>query len=123
MPHFAQIGKFIGDLAPVLNVTEASVDFIQSGVVGDPNSWIETDPHTYGNTTTKEGAQPVRKNYAGVGYTYNRKMDTFSPPKPVEFSSFIKDEDTCLWIPPVTKPNDGQKYQWDEAAVNWVVSK
>jgi len=58
-----------------------------------------------------------RKNYAGIGYTYDEDRDAFIPPKP--YDSWILDEDTCLWEAPVPMPEDGM-YTWDEETVNWV---
>ena len=58
-----------------------------------------------------------RKNYAGVGFTYNNTLDAFIPPKP--FSSWTLNEDTCQWIPPISYPDDGNIYFWDEASQNW----
>jgi len=60
-----------------------------------------------------------RKNYAGIGYTYDPIRDAFIPPQP--FPSWLLNEDTCLWNAPVPMPTDGQFYQWDEATTSWVV--
>lgn len=62
------------------------------------------------------GGTPLRKNYAGIGYTYDEARDAFIPPKP--FESWVLNEDTCLWEAPVHKP-DGD-YTWDEGAGDWV---
>lgn len=62
-----------------------------------------------------------RKNYAGIGYTYDSTRDAFLPPKP--FPSWILDEDKCVWLPPVSKPEDESmeiQYQWDESTGSWV---
>ena len=59
-----------------------------------------------------------RKNYAGIGYTYDSVRDAFIPPKP--FNSWILNEDTCLWESPVPYPNDDGRYRWDEDTVSWV---
>lgn len=61
---------------------------------------------------------PYRKNYAGIGYTYDDTLDAFIPPQP--YPSWVLDEDTCLWEPPVTYPDDGQPYVWDETTLSWV---
>jgi len=61
-----------------------------------------------------------RKNYAGIGYTYDATRDAFIPPQP--FSSWVLNEDTCLWDAPVLRPTDGQRYVWDEPATSWVVN-
>jgi hypothetical protein len=64
------------------------------------------------------GGTPFRKNYAGIGYTYDTQRDAFIPPKP--YPSWALNEDTCLWDAPVPMPQDGKMYQWDEATTNWV---
>jgi len=63
------------------------------------------------------GGTPFRKNYAGIGYSYDETRDAFIPPKP--FSSWILNEETCLWISPVPYPNDGNFYEWNEEMQNW----
>ncbi len=59
-----------------------------------------------------------RKNYAGIGYTYDSGRDAFVPPKP--FASWTLDEDTARWQAPVAYPTDGKIYTWDEDTVNWI---
>jgi hypothetical protein len=61
----------------------------------------------------------IRKNYAGVGYTFDAARDAFIPPKP--YNSWVLNEDTCLWEAPVAYPTDGERYSWDEATTAWVV--
>jgi hypothetical protein len=61
---------------------------------------------------------PFRKNYAGVGYSYNEALDAFIPPKP--YPSWILDEITCIWSAPTPMPQDGKYYIWDESNTNWV---
>jgi hypothetical protein len=63
----------------------------------------------------------IRKNYAGVGYTYDSARDAFIPPQ--SFPSWILNEETCLWNAPVAMPTDGQRYHWDEATTSWVVNE
>lgn len=63
------------------------------------------------------GGTPFRKNYAGIGYTYDLQRDAFIPPKP--YPSWLLDESTCLWNPPIPYPNDGKKYEWDEQTITW----
>jgi hypothetical protein len=60
----------------------------------------------------------IRKNYAGVGYTYNAEKDAFIPPKP--FPSWILNETSCKWECPVPYPTDEKSYRWDEETVNWI---
>jgi hypothetical protein len=59
----------------------------------------------------------IRKNYAGIGYTYNKGRDAFIPPKP--FNSWLLDEETCQWKAPVDYPKDNKKYTWDEDTTSW----
>ena len=63
------------------------------------------------------GGIPYRKNYAGIGYTYDEGRDAFIPPKP--YPSWILNEDTCLWEPPVPYPTDGERYLWNEETISW----
>jgi hypothetical protein len=60
-----------------------------------------------------------RKNYAGIGYTFDSQRDAFIPPKP--FNSWVLVEETCQWKAPVEMPTDGQMYSWDEATTSWIV--
>lgn len=60
----------------------------------------------------------IRKNYAGIGYTYDSVRDAFIPPKP--YASWTLNEDTCLWDAPIAYPTDGKRYAWDEATTNWI---
>jgi hypothetical protein len=67
-----------------------------------------------------DGGTPFRKNYAGIGYSYDATRDAFIPPQ--FYASWLLDEDTCLWEAPVPMPDDGQLYQWDEELGQWVAS-
>ncbi len=62
----------------------------------------------------------IRKNYAGIGYTYDASRDAFIPPTP--YPSWLLDETTCQWVSPVPMPDDGAVYRWDEAAGEWVAA-
>ena len=120
MAHFAQIDSD----KIVTRVIVAEQDFINSGAVGDPNSWVQTSYNTrggvhYGNDGQPDGGHALRKNYAGPGFTYDSERDAFIPPKP--YASWTLDEATCWWQAPVVYPTDGQIYQWDEDAQNWAV--
>lgn len=61
----------------------------------------------------------MRKNYAGIGFTYDAQRDAFIPPKP--YNSWTLNENTCLWEPPVPYPQDGGPYHWDEETTSWVL--
>jgi hypothetical protein len=76
-----------------------------------------TSYNTHGNVHSGIGT-PYRKNYAGIGYTYDASRDAFIPPKP--FASWVLNETTCLWNAPVAYPTDGKRYTWDEATTSWV---
>lgn len=90
MAHFA----FVNESGIVEQVIVAEQDVIDSGLFGDPASWVQTSYNTYGGKH-KLGGEPLRKNYASVGFTYDNVRDAFIPPKPAEDS--VLDEDTCLW--------------------------
>ena len=82
--------------------------------------WRKTSYNTSGNVHAL-GETPYRKNYAGIGYTYDESRDAFIPPK--SFSSWVLDETTCLWkapSPPGPQPDDDEIYEWDEDNTQWV---
>ena len=112
MSHFAQIDEN----NVVVQVIVAEQDFISSGAVGDPSRWIQTSYNTMGGEHSN-GGTPLRKNYAGIGYTYDAVRDAFIPPKP--FPSWVLNEDTCLWDAPVAMPQDEKRYTWDEENQSW----
>ena len=68
----------------------------------------------------KNGGTPLRKNYAGLGFTYDPNRDAFIAPKP--YPSWNLNEESCRWNAPVPYPNDGQLYSWDESTKSWVLS-
>lgn len=118
MAHFAQIDSD----KIVTRVIVAEQDFINSGAVGDPNSWVQTSYNTrggvhYGNDGQPDGGHALRKNYAGPGFTYDSERDAFIPPKP--YASWTLDEATCWWQAPVVYPTDGQIYNWNESTQTW----
>ena len=63
----------------------------------------------------------IRKNFAGIGFTYNEELDAFIPPK--SFDSWILNEETALWEPPTPYPNDGGIYSWNEADLSWILKE
>ena len=113
MSHFAQIDE--NNIVTQVIVIEQ--DVVDSGLFGDPASWIQTSYNTSGGVHLL-GGTPLRKNYAGIGYTYDNTRDAFIPPKP--YNSWVLNEDTCLWEAPTPMPNDGKIYNWDEATTSWV---
>jgi hypothetical protein len=104
MSHFAKLENNV-----VTQVIVAEQDFINSGSVGDSFLWVQTSYN--GN---------FRKNYAGIGYTYDQGRDAFIPPKP--FESWVLNEDTCRWDAPTPVPDDGQMYTWNEDTQAWDVN-
>lgn len=119
MAHFAQIDE--NNI--VIQVIVADDKFEENGEevfaseVG--GVWKKTSYNTYANQH-KNGGIPFRKNYAGVGYSYNSTLDAFIPPKP--FPSWILDEDTCIWQSPTPYPgSEGDHgYTWNEELLDWV---
>lgn len=112
MAHFAKVVDGV-----VTQVIVAEPEFFQTFVDSSPGEWVQTSYNTFGGEH-KLGGTPLRKNYAGIGFTYDRVKDAFIPPKP--FASWVLNEDTCLWNAPVVMPDDGKVYTWDEATTNWV---
>jgi hypothetical protein len=100
MAHFAKLNN-----NTVTEVIVAEKNFINSGLVGDEFLWVQT---SYNSN--------FRKNFAGVGYTYDKANDVFIKPKP--FASWTLDA-SFDWQPPVTYPTDGKVYEWNEASTNW----
>jgi len=79
-------------------------------------TWVKTSYNTVAGQHTN-GGTPFRKNYAGIGYSYDESRDAFIPPKP--FASWTLNEDTCTWNAPVAYPTDGEMYTWNEETTNW----
>jgi hypothetical protein len=78
--------------------------------------WVQTSYNTIGGVHNN-GGTPLRKNHAGIGYTYNEDRDAFIPKKP--YSSWILNETTCLWEAPVALPDTENRYNWNEINQNW----
>ena len=111
MSHFAKVvdGK-------VTQVIVAEPEFFQTFVDSSPGEWLQTSYNTHGGQHSN-GGTPLRKNYAGVGYSYDRTKDAFIPPKP--FASWVLNDDTCLWDAPTPMPTDDKVYEWDETTTSW----
>lgn len=114
MAHYAQIDTN----NTVTQVIVAEQDFIDSGAVGDPTRWIQTSYNTFGGEH-RLGGTPLRKNYAGIGYSYDAGRDAFIAPRP--YPSWILDEASCQWQAPMPMPTDGAMYVWDEPGQSWQV--
>ena len=113
MGHFAKVSNGI-----VTRVIVAEADFFNNFVDDSPGQWIQTSYNTRGgvhyqpntNEPSEDQSKALRKNYAGIGYTYDSTRDAFIPPQP--FNSWTLNEDTCLWDSPVAYPEDGKLYKW-----------
>ena len=111
MSHFAKVVDGI-----VTQVIVAEPEFFQTFVDSSPGEWIQTSYNTHGGQHSN-GGTPLRKNYAGIGYSYDRTKDAFIPPKP--FNSWTLNEDTCRWEAPTPMPVDDKLYTWDEDTLSW----
>jgi hypothetical protein len=100
MAHYAKIENNL-----VTNIIVADRDFINSGHVGDPTSWVEI--------LDDNG---VSIHYAGIGFTYNATLNSFIPPKP--FNSWLLVNN--VWTAPVDMPKDDKQYVWNEETVTWI---
>jgi hypothetical protein len=111
MSHFAKVldGK-------VVSVIVAEAEFFETFVDSSPGEWIQTSYNTHGGVHAN-GGTPLRKNYAGIGFTYDRVKDAFIPPKP--YASWTLNDETCLWQAPVPMPDDGKIYEWVESTTSW----
>jgi len=116
MAHFAQINdsNVVTQVIVVSNDSCGGGDYPESDPIGAAfctdllgGTWKQTSYN--GN---------IRKNYAGVGYTFDAERDAFIPPKP--FPSWVLDEATCRWDAPVPYPQDGKTYRWDEETTSWI---
>jgi hypothetical protein len=111
MGHYAKVVN-----GSVTQVIVAEPDFFATFVDSSPGEWIQTSYNTIGGMHVL-GGTPLRKNYAGIGYTYDRERDAFIPPRP--FASWQLNEDSCLWEAPVAMPIDNKLYVWNEETLNW----
>ncbi len=112
MAHYAKIQDTF-----VTQVIVAEPEFFITFVDTSPGEWLQTSYNTHGGIHLN-GDTPLRKNYAGIGFTYDRVRDAFIPPKP--FNSWLLDDDSCLWNPPVAQPTDDKQYTWDEPTLSWI---
>lgn len=119
MAHYAFLDQnnIVTEVIVGKDENEDGVDWEQ--FYGEIRSQVckRTSYNTHGGVHSG-GGTPFRKNYAGIGYTYNAGRDAFIPPQP--FPSWTMDEDTCLWNPPTPYPDDGGQYIWDENTLSWI---
>ena len=120
MAHFAKVLN-----GTVQQVIVAEPEFFNTFVDTSPGEWIQTSYNTRGgvhynpetNQPSADQSKSLRKNYAGVGYTYDAQRDAFIPPKP--YNSWILNEQTCLWESPIPYPTDDEQYIWNEQTIGW----
>jgi len=112
MAHFAKLG--IGNIVEKVEVVsndvaiteQAGIDFLRN-IYNDPNAqWFQTSYN-----------ENIRKNFAGVGYSYDQTRDAFIALKP--YLSWTLNEETCQWEAPSAMPDDGEKYDWNEGTTSW----
>jgi len=123
MAHFAKVKNGI-----VTKVIVAEQDFIDNYIDHEAGTWIQTSYNTKGgihyqpnsNTPSVDQSKALRKNYAGIGFIYDKTRDAFYSPQP--FNSWTLNETTCLWEAPVAYPTDGQNYIWNETAYQAALS-
>jgi hypothetical protein len=116
MAHWAEVNsdnKVIRVLV-TSNEGDEGYDFLVTNLGG---RWIKTSYNTIGGKH-RLGGTPLRKNFAGVGYTYDEQRDAFIDEQP--FVSWVLNEETCIWEAPTPYPTDGKNYGWDEQTLSWV---
>lgn len=117
MGHFAKVNK--DNIVKEVIVAEWAFLDENPQLLQEGERWIRTSYNTYGGEHTLGNNTPLRKNYAGIGFTYDEQRNAFIPPKP--YDSWLLNEDTCLWEAPVPYPQDSNEMLvWDEGTLNWV---
>ena len=123
MAHFAKLGtgniieKVVVVSNDVATTEQAGVDFLNK-LYGSRDVWKQTSYNTHGGVHRLDGT-PFRKNYAGIGFKYDQTRDAFIPPK--SYNSWVLNEETCLWEAPVAKPDDENRYTWNETNKTWEI--
>ena len=123
MAHFAKLGtgNIVETVSSVSNdiatTEQAGVDFLNN-LYNTRDVWKQTSYNTFAGQHNL-GGTPLRKNYAEIGGRYDSSRDAFIPPK--NFKSWILNEETCRWEPPVAYPDDGKDYIWNETTKQWDV--
>ena len=118
MAHFAEIDEngIVLRVLVVDNAQESNGQDFLANTLGLGGTWVKTSYNTVGGVHTS-GGTPFRKNYAGVGYTYDSVRDAFIAPKP--YPSWVLNEESCVYEAPVAKPTDGAIYTWNEETTSW----
>jgi hypothetical protein len=115
MSHFAKLDK--NNVVIFVTVGRQEDDGLEAELTARTGDvYKQTSYNTHGGVHLL-GGTPLRKNYAGVGFSYDETRDAFIPPQP--YASWVLDEDTCLWVAPIAYPAEGV-YVWDEEAGDWV---
>ena len=119
MAHFARIDEnnIVTEVLVVDDKWEHMGQHYLAEVCGLGGTWIQTSYNTYGGVHSL-GGTPLRKNFAGIGYIYDKERDAFYLPQP--YPSWTLNTQTFLWEAPVPYPTDGGVYTWDEATQSWV---
>jgi hypothetical protein len=115
MAHFAQINEQ-NIVTQVIVV--ANEELLENGVESEAKGIAFCKSLLAGNWKQTSYNGNFRKNYAGIGDTYDSNRDAFIAPKP--FPSWVLVEETCLWQSPISYPTDGKKYHWDEPTLTWI---
>jgi hypothetical protein len=116
MSHFAKLDE--NNVVVFVTVGRQEDDGLEAELTARTGDvYRQTSYNTVGGVHLL-GGTPFRKNYAGIGYTYDEQRDAFIPPQP--FESWVLNEDSCLWEPPVPYPSDGERYTWDEETGAWI---
>ena len=116
MSHFAKLDE--NNIVTFVTVGRQEDDGKEADLCARTGDvYKQTSYNTHGGVHAL-GGTPLRKNYAGIGYTYDPVRDAFIAPKP--YASWLLNETTCLWDAPVAYPDDGKRYSWDEATTSWV---
>jgi hypothetical protein len=110
MSHFAKIENGI-----VTQVIVIEQDVLNTGLWGDPKDWVQTSYNTYGGQHPE--GRPLRANFAGIGYTYDKENDVFYAPQP--YPSWVLDKTVWGWKAPIERPTDGKPYKWNEETQSW----
>ena len=120
MAHYAKVEN--GIVTQVIVADQYFINLIST----ENDLWVQTSYNTRGgihykpntNNPSEDQSKALRKNFAGVGFTYDSTKDAFIPLK--LYNSWVLNEETCLWEPPIKEPSDsGKYYVWDESIVNW----
>jgi hypothetical protein len=115
MSHFAKLDE--NNIVVFVTVGRQEDDGLEEELIARTGDvYRQTSYNTHGGVHAL-GGTPFRKNYAGIGFTYDEERDAFIPPQP--FESWVLNEDTCLWDAPVPMPEDGM-YTWDEETGAWI---